>query len=471
VSSATGAGLPQLREELLRVASSIPGKDASQHFRLPVDRAFSMRGFGAVVTGTLAAGVVRTEQEIELHPGGRRVRVRGIQVHGSGVDRAAAGQRTALNLSGIDTSELRRGMVLTEAGRFSTTRQIDAAFDLLPSARPLKHRAPVHFHAGTSEVEAEARLTGTTQALQPGHRAYVRFLLREPLLLLPGDRFIARMFSPVVTIGGGVVLDIAAPRRAPVSRLETLERGTLPEKVSLLVRESGHGIDIAALIARTGLREDEIQKAAAPAGLVILNEPRSWLIDPVWFQQRADALHGMLKDFHREKPLLPGMSKEELRMRLIPNAPEFILDALLTRSKTAVAQGDLLRLASHRVALKSDEENATSKIEEAFRKAGLAVPSTAEALAKCGVEPARAKSLLQLMLRDRRLVRITEDLVFHPSAIENLRGLLAAKKGVRFGVAEFKDWTGISRKYAIPLLEFLDREHVTKREGDERLVL
>ena len=471
VSSATGAGLPRLREELLCVARSIPGKDASQHFRLPIDRAFSMRGFGTVVTGTLAAGVVRIEQEIELHPGGRRVRVRGIQVHGSGVDRAAAGQRTALNLSGIDTAELRRGMVLSEAGRFSTTRQIDAAFDLLPSARPLKHRAPVHFHAGTSEVEAETRLLGTIQALQPGRRAYVRFLLREPLLLLPGDRFIARMFSPVVTIGGGIVLDIAAPRRAPVSRLETLERGTLPEKISLLARESGHGIDIAALIARTGLREDEIQKAASAAGLMILNEPRSWLIDPVWFQQRADALHQMLKDFHREKPLLLGMSKEELRMRLIPNAPEFILDALLARSKTAVAQGDLVRLASHRVALKSDEETATSKIEEAFRKAGFAVPSTAEALAKCGVEPARAKSLLQLMLRDRRLVRITEDLVFHPSAIEKLRELLAARKGARFGVAEFKDWTGISRKYAIPLLEFLDREHVTRREGDARLVL
>ena len=471
VSSATGAGLPRLREELLRIARAIPGKDASRYFRLPIDRAFSMRGFGAVVTGTLASGAVRVEQEVEVHPAGRRVRVRGIQVHGAGVDRATAGQRTALNLSGIDTAGLARGMVLSEVGKFSTTRQIDTAFDLLPSAHPLKHRAPVHFHAGTSEVEAEARLIGTTQPLPPGHRAYVRFLLREPLLLLPGDRFIARMFSPVATIGGGVVLDIAAPKRAPAARLETLERATPAEKISLYVRESGHGMEISALIARTGLRADEIQKAAETAGLAILNQPRDWLIDAAWFHERSETLHQTLKDFHRKKPLLPGMSKEELRTRLIPNAPEFVLDALLAQSKTVVAQGDLLRLASHRVALKSDEEHAASKIEEAFRKAGLAVPSTTEALARCGVEPDRAKSLLQMLLRDRRLVRITEDLVFHVSAIGQLRELLAARKGARFGVAEFKDWTGISRKYAIPLLEFLDREHVTKREGDARLVL
>ncbi len=214
VSSTTGAGLDELRAEIQKLAALVHEKDSSQYFRLPIDRAFSMRGFGTVVTGTLVAGTVRVEQEVDLHPAGRRIRIRGIQVHGSSVSQATAGQRTALNIAGVETSDLRRGMLLAEAARFQTTRQIDCSFELLPSAKPLKHRAPVHFHAGTAEVEAEVRRLRGTDSFRPGARDYIRFLLSEPLLLLPGDRFIVRMFSPVVTIGGGVVLDIAAPRRA-----------------------------------------------------------------------------------------------------------------------------------------------------------------------------------------------------------------------------------------------------------------
>ena len=471
VSSTTGEGLVDLRAELDNIARAAAAKDASQHFRLPVDRAFSMRGFGTVVTGTLLAGAVRPEQEVQAYPSEQKFRVRGIQVHGAPAQKAVAGQRTALNLAGGDSSELSRGMTLAEPGRFEATRQVDCVFDLLASAKPLKHRAPVHFHAGAAVVEAEVRWLASTAAMRPGARAYARILLREPLLLLPGDRFIVRMFSPVTTIGGGIVLDNAAPRRAPLDRLKTLENGSEADRIALLVRESRCGIGMDALVARTGKRERDIAVAALSAKLVLIEEPQFWAMDPAWFAAKLDALHAALKAFHKEKTLAPGMSKEELRGRVVEGAPPFVLDALLRASKIIAADGDTVRLASHRVSLKQDEEDAKAKIEATFRDAGLAVPATLEVLAKSGVEAARARSLLQILLREKKLVRIGEDLVFHESAMLALREMLLARKGSRLSVGAFKDVTGVSRKYAIPLLEFLDRERVTRREGDERVVV
>ncbi len=471
VSSTTGAGIAGLQAEIEKVAASIHEKDASQYFRLPIDRAFSMRGFGTVVTGTLVSGTVRLEQEVELHPGRERVRVRGIQVHASSVEQATAGQRTALNAAGVDAEYLRRGMTLAEAGRFEATRQVDCSFELLSSAKPLKHRAPVHFHAGTAEVEAETRPLQGTDALKPGTRGFVRFLLSEPLLLLPGDRFIVRMFSPVVTIGGGVVLDIAAPRKGSIERLRVLETGTTPEKIARLVGESRHGLGMPELVARTGLLEADIQKALTSAGFVVLASPQFWVLDAAWIAAQLETMHETLKRFHRENPLLAGLSKEQVRSKQLPGAPPWLLDALLARAKTLAVDGETMRLASHKISLKQDETEASAKIENAFRSAGLAVPALAAVLGKSGVESTRARNILQLLLRDKRLIRVSDELVFHASAIQSLRELLANRRGSRFGVPEFKDWTGISRKYAIPLLEFLDRERITRRDGDSRIVL
>ena len=471
VSAVTGAGLDQLRDELRRMAGEIRGKDASRYFRLPIDRAFSMRGFGAVVTGTLVSGSVRVEDEVELFPRRKPVRVRGLQVHGEHVARAFAGQRTAVNLGGMDSPELSRGMVLAEAGRFNSATRIDCSFELLSSAGKLKNNAPVHFHAGTAEIEAKIRLLDRRDALEPGVRAYVRLHLKEPLLLLPGDRFIVRRFSPVVTIGGGVVLDVAPPRRADVARLDTLENGAAIQRIALLTGESKYGLGMPELVARTGLPEAEIREAGQSPNLIALADPQFWLLDPKWVEERLAEIQALLKEFHRAQPLLAGISKQELRSRALPEAPQFMLDVLLARSKTIAVKGETVHLTSHKVALKQDETDATRKIEGAFEKAGLAVPATPEVLAKSGVEPARAKTLLQILLKDKRLVRVGEDLVFHASAIDSLRAVLAAHKGRRFSVPEFKDWTGVSRKYAIPLLEFLDRERVTRRDGDTRTVL
>ena len=179
----------------------------------------------------------------------------------------------------------------------------------------------------------------------------------------------------------------------------------------------------------------------------------------------------ILKDFHRKNPLQPGLAKEELRSRELAGAPAFLLDAMVARAKDIVVEGEIVRLASHRVSLKEDEATATEKIEALFRDAGLAVPSTPEVLAKSGVEPARARTLLQMLLKNRKLIRVGDELIYHISAIDALRQTLATRKGARFSVADFKDWTGVSRKYAIPLLEYLDREHATRRDGDARVVL
>jgi selenocysteine-specific elongation factor len=473
VSSTTRSGLDQLRAALERAANAIPGKDATRHPRLPIDRSFSMKGHGAVVTGTLISGSVGLHDELELYPVEKRVRVRGLQVHGAAVDRARAGERTAVNLGGLDASEARRGMVLAPPGLFAVTSQVDSVFDLLPGAHPLKHRAPVHFHAGTAEVEAEARLIASLEPMRPGSRAHVRFVLRDPLLLLPGDRFIVRMFSPVVTIGGGVVIDLAAPpriRRADLAqRLAKLEAAAPAARVAILVAESTHGMSVADLVARTGLLGAEVAKIGQVGDF--LYAPEAWLASRAWAEQKLGRFREILKEFHRKSPLLPGLAKEELRSRELGGAPAFLLDALLARTKDIVAEGEIIRLASHRLVLKRDEEEAVARIETLFREAGLAVPSTSEVLAKSGVEAARARSLLQVLLRDRRLMRVGEDLVFHATALETLRKMLAARKGQRFSVAEFKDWTGVSRKYAIPLLELLDRERVTRREGDARIVL
>jgi selenocysteine-specific elongation factor len=473
VSSVTGAGLDELRKALAKIAAAVPEKNAAGHFRLPIDRVFSVKGFGTVATGTLISGSIHKEQEVELYPAGRRLRVRGVEVHGSKAERAVAGQRTALNLADIEPAELTRGDVLSEPGRFRAVKQVDCRLDLLRSAKPLKHRAPVHFHSGTAEIEAEVRLLGGATVLPAGGTAYARIVLREPALLLPGDRFIVRKFSPVVTIGGGVVVDLGERRYrkgADVgARLDVLASRDAAARVGLLVRESEFGVGMAELVARTGLLEREI--ASGGVGLVTIPQSHPWYVDRAWFQSARDKLVKAVRLFHTKQPLLPGIAKQDLRSRDLPGAPPFVMDALLAEAKELVVEGETVRSRGHQVVLKEEEEQARAAIERAFEEAGLATPAMADVLAKSAVEPGRARRLLELLLREKRLVRISEDLVFHQTALARLREMLAGRKSERFNVGAFKEWTGISRKYAIPLLEFLDRERVTRRDGDERVVL
>jgi selenocysteine-specific elongation factor len=461
VSAKTGAGLEELKREFRGLAGRVAGKDSSRHLRLPVDRSFTLKGFGTVVTGTLISGCVESEQEVEMHPLGRVLRVRGLQVHNESATRAFAGQRTAVNLVGVEAAELGRGMTLAEPGILRSTTRVDAEIELLATARALKHGAPIHFHAWTSETAAKVQLL-EANFLEPGSRGMARLSLEHPVLILPGDRFILRTFAPPVTVAGGVVVDIDGPERMRrpqlAKRTAELAAGTAQQRVERLVRESAFGMPSAELVARTGLRDEELNGGP-------------WFVDREWLNQRRAAMEAALAAFHKQNPLLPGMPLEELRSRALGDAPAFLMDHVLRESPTLVTEKETIRLRSHQLAFQEDEAAAIEKIEAAFAAGALAVPATNEVLARCGVEPARARALLQVLLRQGRLIKVSPELVYHAGAIEGLRTLLAGKKGARFSVSEFKNWTGVSRKYAIPLLEFLDHQRVTRREGETRLVI
>ncbi len=485
VSAKTGAGLAELKKALHTVATEIPGKDAARYFRLPIDRAFAMKGFGTVVTGTLISGSVGAEDEVELFPGGKRLRVRGVQSGGKTIERAIAGQRTAVNLAGIDHSDVKRGMTLATPGRFRTTRRMDVRLTLLPSARKLKHRARVHFHSGTAETIAEILLYGQS-VLAPGQSALGHLRLQDDVLALPGDQFIVRQYSPVITIGGGVILDPLA--RRPMVRdtgraafLETLESGKREEMLAAMTERTILGLAFEEVVARTGWFDQEIRQAAqnlAAAGRtkIVSAEPLI-LLGRKAFDDVRRKIAERVERFHKENPLSPGIAREDLRANLgrRVRAETFraALDELASEKKLDV-QGELVKRAGSQIELQPEEAQAKGEIEKAFSGAGLAVPSVKEVLAKLAVEAKRAEKLLQILLREKNLVRVSPELIFHRDALARLKEQLAAHKkanGERISVPVFKDLAGISRKYAIPLLEYLDRERVTRRAGDERVIL
>jgi selenocysteine-specific elongation factor len=483
-SARSGQGLEELKQELARIAAAIPARDAARHFRLPIDRAFAMKGFGTVVTGTLMAGSVAPEDEVELFPARRRVRVRGVQSGGEKVARAVAGQRTAVNLAGVELAEVARGMSLAAPGRFETTTQVDARVELLPSARPVKRRARVHFHQGTAETVAELALLDCDQ-LAPGQAAFARLRLAAPALLLPGDRFILRQFSPVVTIGGGGVLDNQPRSRgrreaALVSRLEVFRSGSRGDVLLALAGARPDGIESRAIVARTGWLDAEARAAAESlraAGKLRLLEAAGGFravaaesFDALLARARAE-----LDAFHLANPLLEGVPKQELRERLRVPAELFraLLDELAARGEAALA-GESVKRAGREISLAPEETRARQEIERAFERAGLAVPAVSDVLAKLPVEPKRAQKILQLLVREQVLVKVAENLLFHRAALEALRERLAGykrAKGERITVPAFKELAGVTRKYAIPLLEYLDRTRVTRRTGDVRVIL
>jgi selenocysteine-specific elongation factor len=485
VSAKTGAGLAELKQALHRAADGIVGRSAGGFTRLPIDRSFAMKGFGTVITGTLIAGNVGTEDELELFPGGTRLRVRGVQSGGKSVARAAAGQRTAVNLAGIDHLEIHRGMVLATPGHLRATRRIDARVQLLTDAPILKQRSRVHFHAGTSATVAEIYFHETPQ-LAPGGSAFAQLRLQNELLLLPGDRFILRQFSPVITIGGGTVLEPLAPRalRRDVGRvvfLETLERHVPAEILTAMAERSVSGLTLADAVAHTGWTEsavrDASKAAAAAGGLKIASEEPLVLVAAARFEELRKQIVMRVESFRKENPLQAGIAREVLRSglgrRVRPEVFRAALQELVAQKKLEV-QGDVVKPPGSQVTLLPEESQAKEQIEKAFQSAGLTVPATKEVLGGLSVDPARAEKLLRILMAEKNLVRVSPELIFHRSALTQLREQLSAyrkNRGERISVPAFKELTGITRKYAIPLLEYLDRERVTRRAGDERIIL
>jgi selenocysteine-specific elongation factor len=478
VSSLTGAGLDELKRAMVAAAGEVQPRDSHAIARLPIDRVFTMRGFGTVVTGTLVAGTIRREDEMEVFPTGRRVRVRGTQVHGQTAEAAVAGQRTALNLAGTSAEDLSRGMTLAPPATFEATRRADVRLRLLSSApRPLKDRARVHFHSYTMETVAEVVLQGTKQIAQ-GEEAFARLKLPEAALLLPGDRFIIRQFSPVVTIGGGVVLDAAPIPRMPghADFLKTLASGDAEAILRARIARRHHeGISMSRLVAETGWAKNVIETQMAQAlrtGHVV--RAGELFLDSPALEALKSHIMGMAADFHKNNPLVGGISKEELRAQVNASPEVFETAAvMLVREKKLEVVGDLVRLPGHGVAMRDEEVESKKKIEDAFASAGLKVPALQEVIASLKVDKARAHKIVTLLLRDKVLVKVSDELVFHRGALEELRRQMTAYKmnSAKIDVAKFKELTGVTRKYAIPLLEYLDRERVTRRVGDVREIL
>jgi selenocysteine-specific elongation factor len=477
VSSLKGTGLEELKRELVRVGSLTPSRDHSAIARLPIDRVFTMKGFGTVVTGTLIAGSIRKEDELELFPLKKRARVRGVQVHGSSAEKALAGERTALNLAGLEKNELERGMTLASPGLLQSSSRMDVKLSLLPSSKPLKQGARVHLHALTSEVIATIKLLDARQ-LQPGNDAFAELHLSGPLLLLPQDRFIIRQFSPVITIGGGVVLDAFPLKKvAKAAHSEYFQAFASADPVRVLKtrvsRRGERGLSLPRAIAETGWRE-----AVVASQLESLNQEivraGGVLLPTAALNSLMSRTTSAVQDFQKRNPLVSGIAAETLResANVEPRLFDFLMNAL-TRDKKLEITAGLLHLPGRGVVMKDDEAESRKLIEHAFASSGLKVPALKDVLAGLKIDKARAQKIVTLLLREKVLIKVSDDLVFHHSALAGLRQQLQLQKSKspKIDVARFKDLTGVSRKYAIPLLEYLDRERVTKRVGDERIIL
>ena len=478
VSSLQGAGLGELKRELVHIAVRLQDRDSNAIARLPVDRVFTMRGFGTVVTGTLVAGTIRKESELELFPSRRKVRIRAVQVHGQEEDRAVGGERAALNLAGVEKHELERGMVVASPDVLQASTCLDVQLSVLPSARPLKSGSRVHFHAFASETIASVQLYETPTA-KPGSAGFARLRLAAPVLLVPGDRFIVRQFSPVVTIGGGVVLD-ALPSKMPVSArvqfLKTQAGADPADRLRARIQRQGEqGVTVVQLAAETGLTREQIllplTKLLADGATV---KHGDLLLEAREFEAASARLVRLVSEFHTGNSLVPGVSKEELReqARLSPEAFAAVLEGAV-KSRRLALTGDVVHLPGRGVVMKDEESESRKIIEQAFLSAGLKVPALKDVLAGVKVDRRRAEKIVTLLLRDKTLIKVSDDLVFHQTALAGLRKTMAAQKArsPKIDVRGFKDLTGVSRKYAIPLLEYLDRERVTRREGDQRTIL
>jgi selenocysteine-specific elongation factor len=526
-SSRTGEGLEALRSALVSVGREAQPRPAAGTARLPVDRVFTMKGFGTVVTGTLVSGQIGLDDELEVLPRERRVKVRGIQVHGTRQERATAGQRVALNLGGVETSDLSRGDTLLTPGSLEVTKMLDAVVEVVPGGKALRHGTRVRFHQGTSEVLGRVAIAGLAEVsgvsrageadaagaaggadtdtvgpgaspgrdagTPPGKRAYIRLRLESPAVVTRGDRYILRAYSPPMTIAGGEVIDPrpsrggirneAAQRRfacldpeappRPEDRIAADERALI-----VMIEEAGvMGLPAGATISRAGLTPVAARETAERllrTGAIVQAADR--LVDGKPVKSLADEVVNALEQYHREEPLSEGMPREEVRERFFGRAGPALFERVLSDLVTAgkILARDRLALAGHTLALTPEEERARDAIERAFREGGLRPPDAGALSALARADQGLADRMVKLLVRQKVLVKV-ENLLFHADALRRLRDDVAALKretaDARLDVGTFKDRYGITRKYAIPLLEYLDRERVTRRVGDARVVI
>ena len=484
VSSETGEGLDELRTEITRLAEEVSAKSESGIFRLPIDRVFTMRGFGAVVTGTLFSGSVRVGDRVQLFPKSSEARVRGIQVHGEAVEEATAGMRTAVNLQGVERMDIERGHVLGRPSELKSTYMLDVHLEHIPdSPRPLKTRDRVRFHTGASEVMGRVSLIGTDE-IEPGEIVFAQIRLEAPVAVLPRDRFVIRSYSPIVTIGGGEILDVAPRKRrrlraSSMEQIENLRAANETGRLRILLDEGRlAGADIAALTGRLTLTPDEIRaeiEALAEKDDIRIVEADSGLsLTREHFTALQGAITDFLEEYHKANPLRPGAPREEVRGKG-GGAGERAFNAALsdlTAAGKATEEGALVRLASHKVRIAEDLAKVKTKLDSFFRSARFQPPALKKVFGAAGTPDGPGQEALQVLVDEGSLIRLKEDLIYHREAVDEARARLEDYLGGQedISASEFRDLLGITRKHAIPLLEYFDTARVTFRVGDKRVL-
>lgn len=488
ISAVKGEGIPAFLAALEEVAGQVVEEPDPGIFRLPIDRVFTIKGFGTVVTGTIVSGRVAVGENIEIMPARLSAKVRGIQVHNESVVSAESGQRTAVNIQGVEKETIERGNVLTHQGRFEPSIRMDVVLEYLPSApKKLKNRSLLRFHSGTAEILARVVLLESDEML-PGSREFAQVVLESPYINMAGDRFVLRSYSPVRTIGGGRVLDPLARKLKRLNRsareeLSVLQDGSPRERAGLIIRRSGlAGIIADQLSVRTGLGKGETKKIIAALvsteQAIALEKEGDRVASSALFKSLQEQAVAELRKYHELEPLKEGISREELRSILLSRAgqadPRIFTSMLkaLEESGAVVADKDLVRLAGHRVDLKGDLGDIRSRIQKTYAESSLAPPLLKDVLDNFGPSRKKAQDVISVMLKEGALVKVSEDLIYPREVLDKLRDDYQAyllKKGSA-NPASFKELTGLSRKFIIPLMEYFDKIKLTIRVGDNRVL-
>ncbi len=483
VSSTTGEGIDELVRVLDDLVQKVPERDPGSFFRLPVDRVFVMKGFGTVITGTTVSGSVRIGDEVTVYPQKTDSRVRGLQVHSLEVEEARRGQRTAINLQGVEKAQLQRGNIIAGRGALRNTYMLDVLVDLLPAApRKMKNRAKVRFHTGTAEVIATVVLLDRDE-LKPGETCFAQIRLDQPIAVLRGDRFVLRSYSPVRAIGGGKILNALPRKKKRYAKwvLEELEvfnsddLSRITEQFVLLGRFQG--VEHRDLPFLTNTREsqlkDLLQKLLSRQRLLLYDRERKTYIHRDFYDLARREILDTLEAYHRNNPLKAGLAKEELRSRTTgarnPKLFNYMIGHLV-QEDLVMRNQEVLHLSDHKVTLGQDQEKVREDIEAVYREGGLQPPYFKEL--KDRFPESIARDVLRLITQEGVLVKVKEDLYFHRDAVDELRNRLISflKEHGEITTPQFKEMTGASRKYAIPLIEHFDLNQLTVRVGDNRVL-
>jgi len=484
VSAQTGAGLDALRVRLADLVDGIDERSSRGLCRLPVDRVFSMKGFGTVITGTLQAGILQVGDEVAIEPSGLHAKIRGLQVHGKTVGSVSAGQRTALNFQGLEKEAVARGDVVGLPDTLVPAKKIALWYEHLAGAeRPLKNRAPVRFHAGTAECIGRIVLLQAEEML-PGDQGFVQIVLSEPAVVLPGDRFVMRSYSPVSTIGGGKILDIQPPKHRRMSpssesRLTILRDGSIADIIELYCREADvRCMEFDSLMRRCGRGRQDMLKVidgmAARGQLILVSKKPKYFALPVIVDELSDAVIESLHAFHAASPLLPGMRRQELLDRLShgiePRLFQLVLDRLVETAAIG-AQQEYLSLSGHRPALQHGQQKIKEKIVELYIDGGFRPPTRREVLEHSGVREKELAEILQLLVREGILIKLNDDLYYTEGCMRDLseQAMHLMQQHDELTIQAFKEQTALTRKFIIPIFEYFDRARLTIRKGDKRI--